>query len=44
MSAAPDRARTLLVSFAIVAVVASLASYFAWRAGEQNKDVAPTTR
>jgi len=35
MSAPNDRVRTVLVGLAIIAAVASLAGYFAWRAGDQ---------
>ncbi len=40
-----DRVRTVLVGVAIIAVVASLAAYFAWRAGQdaRNSAAAPAT-
>ena len=41
MAAPNDRARTLVVGLAIIGVVASLAAYFAWRAGEDAKSIAP---
>jgi hypothetical protein len=39
-----DRARTVLVGVAIIAVVASLAGFFAWRAGQGAPEgAAPAT-
>jgi hypothetical protein len=35
MPAPNDRVRTVLVGVAIIGVVASLAGYFAWRAGQE---------
>ncbi len=43
MTARNDRARTLIVGFGIIAVVASLAGYFAWRAGEAAGHGSPTS-
>jgi len=42
MPAPNDRIRTLLVGVAIIAAVASLAGYFAWRAGDQAERTSPS--